>query len=212
VRASARLVDRTRRSSLRDMVRVFVNGTTAAAVARLPLCRMGWAAAAHGVVAPRGDRVGSGLVGSDGWCHGRRRRRSRRRVLDLPLDRGVVYTASALGTALVAYAAVDWLAPVSRRHHPLRRAGQIPCRSTSRTSSSSTWSSTGSGGSTGGRRGGIVVRLGLLDRRDRPRGCMAAPIRHGTRRADLSHHRRMTRHRDDRAARRRPRQPTARRR
>ncbi len=43
-----------------------------------------------------------------------------------PLDRGVVYTASALGTALVAYACIDWLAtryPVAT--DPLRRAGQM---------------------------------------------------------------------------------------
>jgi uncharacterized membrane protein YeiB len=43
-----------------------------------------------------------------------------------PLDRGVVYTASALGSALVAYACIDWLAtryPVAT--DPLRRAGQM---------------------------------------------------------------------------------------
>lgn len=43
-----------------------------------------------------------------------------------PLDRGVVYTASALGSALVAYAGIDWLAtryPVAT--DPLRRAGQM---------------------------------------------------------------------------------------
>jgi uncharacterized protein len=43
-----------------------------------------------------------------------------------PLDRGVVYVASALGTALLAYAVVDWLAgrfPVAT--DPLRRAGQL---------------------------------------------------------------------------------------
>jgi uncharacterized membrane protein YeiB len=43
-----------------------------------------------------------------------------------PLDRSLVYVASALGTALIAYAAVDWLAT---RHpaatDPLRRAGQM---------------------------------------------------------------------------------------
>ena len=43
-----------------------------------------------------------------------------------PLDRGVVYTASALGSALVAYGIIDWLAV----HHPvatdpLRRAGRM---------------------------------------------------------------------------------------
>lgn len=43
-----------------------------------------------------------------------------------PLDRSVVYVASALGTALVAYATIDWLAerfPVVT--DPLRRAGQL---------------------------------------------------------------------------------------
>ena len=43
----------------------------------------------------------------------------------LPLDRSVVYVASALGTALIAYALLDWLAtrcPVAT--DPLRRAGQ----------------------------------------------------------------------------------------
>lgn len=43
-----------------------------------------------------------------------------------PIDRGVVYTASALGSALVAYGMIDWLAV----HHPvatdpLRRAGRM---------------------------------------------------------------------------------------
>ena len=43
-----------------------------------------------------------------------------------PLDRGLVYVASALGTALLAYAGIDWLAerfPVAT--DPLRRAGQM---------------------------------------------------------------------------------------
>lgn len=43
-----------------------------------------------------------------------------------PLDRGVVYTASALGSALVAYGVIDWLAvrhPVAA--DPLRHAGQM---------------------------------------------------------------------------------------
>ncbi len=43
-----------------------------------------------------------------------------------PYDRGLLYTASALGTALIAYGVVDWLAvrfPVAT--DPLRRAGQM---------------------------------------------------------------------------------------
>jgi uncharacterized membrane protein YeiB len=43
-----------------------------------------------------------------------------------PYDRGVLYSASALGTALIAYGVVDWLAvrfPVAT--DPLRRAGQM---------------------------------------------------------------------------------------
>jgi uncharacterized membrane protein YeiB len=43
-----------------------------------------------------------------------------------PLDRSLVYVASALGTALLAYVAIDWLAarfPVAT--DPLRRAGQL---------------------------------------------------------------------------------------
>lgn len=43
-----------------------------------------------------------------------------------PADRSLVYVASALGTALLAYAAIDWLAerfPVAT--DPLRRAGQL---------------------------------------------------------------------------------------
>ena len=43
-----------------------------------------------------------------------------------PYDRGLLYSASALGTALVAYGVVDWLAvrfPVAT--DPLRRAGQM---------------------------------------------------------------------------------------
>jgi uncharacterized membrane protein YeiB len=43
-----------------------------------------------------------------------------------PFDRGLVYVTSALGTALLAYAGIDWLAdryPVAT--DPLRRAGQM---------------------------------------------------------------------------------------
>ncbi len=43
-----------------------------------------------------------------------------------PYDRGIAYVASALGTALVAYALIDWLAqrfPLAT--DPLRRAGQL---------------------------------------------------------------------------------------
>jgi uncharacterized membrane protein YeiB len=43
-----------------------------------------------------------------------------------PLDRSIVYVVSALGTALLAYAVIDWLAdrfPVAT--DPLRRAGQL---------------------------------------------------------------------------------------
>ncbi len=43
-----------------------------------------------------------------------------------PLDRSIVYVASALGTALIAYVAIDWAAqrfPVAT--DPLRRAGQL---------------------------------------------------------------------------------------
>jgi uncharacterized protein len=43
-----------------------------------------------------------------------------------PLDRGAVYAASALGTALIAYCVIDWMAerfPVAL--DPLRRAGQM---------------------------------------------------------------------------------------
>jgi uncharacterized membrane protein YeiB len=43
-----------------------------------------------------------------------------------PGERGLVFVASALGTALIAYAAIDWLAvrfPVAT--DPLRRAGQL---------------------------------------------------------------------------------------
>jgi uncharacterized protein len=52
----------------------------------------------------------------------------RQRVLlsTTPLERGVLYTASALGTALVAYGLVDWLAnrfPTATE--PLRIAGQM---------------------------------------------------------------------------------------
>lgn len=54
----------------------------------------------------------------------------RARVLlsDDPFDRSVVYTASALGTALVAFAAISWLADRYRESRPvdaLRRAGQL---------------------------------------------------------------------------------------
>ncbi len=43
-----------------------------------------------------------------------------------PFERGVLYVASALGTALVAYAGIDWLAErFPRPLDPLRRAGQM---------------------------------------------------------------------------------------
>jgi uncharacterized membrane protein YeiB len=43
-----------------------------------------------------------------------------------PFDRGVVYVASALGTALLAYAGIDWLADrYPAATDPLRRAGQM---------------------------------------------------------------------------------------
>lgn len=43
-----------------------------------------------------------------------------------PLDRSVVYVASALGTALLAYSIIDWLAArLPRATDPLRRAGQM---------------------------------------------------------------------------------------
>ncbi|MDX2379076.1 MAG: DUF418 domain-containing protein [Acidimicrobiia bacterium] len=43
-----------------------------------------------------------------------------------PLQRGAIYSASALGTALVAYATIDWLAErFTGALDPLRRAGQM---------------------------------------------------------------------------------------
>ena len=43
-----------------------------------------------------------------------------------PYDRGLAYVTSALGTALVAYAAIDWLAEhLPNATEPLRRAGQL---------------------------------------------------------------------------------------
>ncbi len=43
-----------------------------------------------------------------------------------PYDRGLAYVASALGSALVAYAAIDWLAErFPEATDPLRRAGQM---------------------------------------------------------------------------------------
>ncbi len=116
--------------SLRDHVfGVFVNGThpllpwLAFLCAGMVLGRLlrttWWRRAAIG--------VGSGLAGL-GWLVSRQASTAFEDVafsID-PLDRGVVYTASALGTALVAYAAVDWLAdrfPVGT--DPLRRAGQM---------------------------------------------------------------------------------------
>ncbi len=47
---------------------------------------------------------------------------------DNPFDRGVVYTASALGTALLAYATISWVADqfaTSPAIDLLRRAGQL---------------------------------------------------------------------------------------
>jgi len=43
-----------------------------------------------------------------------------------PFDRGTVYVASALGTALLAYSTIDWVAErFPRGTDPLRRAGQM---------------------------------------------------------------------------------------
>ena len=43
-----------------------------------------------------------------------------------PFERGLVYTASALGTALIAYASLDWAANrFPRATDPLRRTGQM---------------------------------------------------------------------------------------
>jgi uncharacterized membrane protein YeiB len=43
-----------------------------------------------------------------------------------PYDRSIVYVASALGTALIAYATIDWIAERFRSAtDPLRRAGQL---------------------------------------------------------------------------------------
>ncbi len=43
-----------------------------------------------------------------------------------PLERGLVYVANALGTALIAYAVIDWLAErFTTGLDPLRRAGQM---------------------------------------------------------------------------------------
>jgi uncharacterized protein len=43
-----------------------------------------------------------------------------------PFERGLVYVASALGTALIAYASIDWLAErFTTALDPLRRAGQM---------------------------------------------------------------------------------------
>lgn len=43
-----------------------------------------------------------------------------------PYDRGLLYVASALGTALIAYAGIDWLANrLPELTDPLRRAGQM---------------------------------------------------------------------------------------
>ena len=68
-----------------------------------------------------------------------------------PFDRGLLYTASALGTALVAFAAISWLAERFVHTVPVERAaprrGDDASRSTSPTASSSTSSSTGSDGS-----------------------------------------------------------------
>ena len=54
--------------------------------------------------------------------------RSRLLLSDDPFDRGLVYVASALGTALIAFGAIAWLADrfeTSRAIDTLRRAGQM---------------------------------------------------------------------------------------
>ena len=116
--------------SIRDHVfGVFVNGThpllpwlalfCAGMVLGRVLRTTWWRSAAIG--------AGIGLVGF-GWLVSSRASTAFEDVaLSVnPLDRGIAYAASALGTALIAYAIVDWLAtlyPVAT--DPLRRAGQM---------------------------------------------------------------------------------------
>lgn len=70
-----------------------------------------------GIVLTGAATMTAGWNGSDAWDIA---------VSLDPLDRGLVYVASALGTALIGYVVIDWIAeraPVTT--DPLRRAGQM---------------------------------------------------------------------------------------
>jgi uncharacterized membrane protein YeiB len=71
--------------------------------------------------------AGIALYGLASIVHSRARTPFELTILSTePAERGAVYAASALGTALVAYAAIDWLAErFTGALDPLRRAGQM---------------------------------------------------------------------------------------
>ncbi len=112
-----------------------------------------------------------------------------------PLDRSIVYVVSALGTALLAYVAIDWLAErFPAATDPLRRAGQLTLSlyllhivvfnlvvdwlEWVRPAGTST---------------ALLFAAGVLDRGDRPGHMVATPIRTRTRRIPLPGVRRLTR-------------------
>ena len=132
---------------------------------------------------PAAIGAGIGLVGFGWLVSSQTRRRAYENVaLSMnPLDRGVVYTASALGTALVVYATVDWVAERGTRAatDPLRRAGQMTLSLYiahvlvfNLVVDWLGWIEPA------GVDVGAGVRAGLLARRDRCRRCVATAVRH----------------------------------
>ena len=129
--STAWLTDPPSRSPRGLVFDLFVNGThpllpwLAFFVAGIVLGRLfpwaGWRAAAIGVgIALYSSATIVASIGTTG--------RSAVVLSDHPFDRGIVYTASALGTALLAYATISWVADrfeTSPAIDLLRRAGQL---------------------------------------------------------------------------------------
>jgi uncharacterized membrane protein YeiB len=125
------LTDPSPRSPRGLMFDVFVNGTHpllpwlaffCAGIALGRVLTLGWwreAAIAGGSVLYSGALIANASASGD---------RGLVVLSDDPFDRGIVYVASALGTALIAFGAISWLADRFERSSAidmLRRAGQL---------------------------------------------------------------------------------------
>ena len=113
------------------MIDVFLNGThpllpwLAFLCAGIVLGRALTSAVWRPAVAAIGSTLYSGAILANAAGTGSR---SLIVLSDNPFERGIVYTTSALGTALVAFVAISWIADrfaTSRVVDALRRAGQM---------------------------------------------------------------------------------------